>query len=732
MPKAYCNLNFPYEIGSWDEGIPLGNGFMGALIWGPMEALRFSLDRTDIWDAAPCPETESPEFTFKKLKELAQAGDAQEARRIFSDPYFKPLPSKLPGGKIVLDLGKRKSMACSLDISCAQAVIRADGCEVKSFLHAEEKVGMIRVETDGPLTVSLKNPEYGRPGEESGEPPEAGSLKQLVYPKARREDGPWEKYFLQEINPAFCYGVFVKIRPRDGGYEIAWLTAASADGPDWEKTAGRLLEDALERGYEAMFESHRSWWEGFWQKSGVSLPDREAEKYWYLTNYLFASCSRKGCYPMPLQGVWTADDGCLPPWKGDYHMDLNLQMSYYHYLKANHMPEGESYPDFLWDRRDAGRKFAEEFFGVKKGICLPPVMTIDGKALGGWPMYCLSPTNQLWLCQGFERHWRFSGDRQFLLERAYPYCRESAEFILEILEERDGFYYLPLSSSPEIHDDEKEAFVTPNSNYDLSLLRYLFSALIEMAKELGLKEEERWRKALEKLPQLAVNDKKVLMISPDESLEESHRHLSHLMAIHPLRLIDVHDPEGRKILDACILDLQRLGTGNWVGFSFTWMAELYALQGNGNAADYQLKTFWRHLCSPNGFHLNGDYKTLGITCMHYRPFTLEANMCAADALQEMLLQTEKGALDFFPAIPDGWKKETVSFRDFRGEGGILASAVMEAGTVREIRIRTGADEIVPVRKRESLLAMAEKNGWESRGDFYRLKAGEDGMIIATA
>ena len=77
MPKAYCNLNFPYEIGSWDEGIPLGNGFMGALIWGPMEALRFSLDRTDIWDTAPCPETESPEFTFKNLKELARAGDAQ-------------------------------------------------------------------------------------------------------------------------------------------------------------------------------------------------------------------------------------------------------------------------------------------------------------------------------------------------------------------------------------------------------------------------------------------------------------------------------------------------------------------------------------------------------------------------------------------------------------------------------------------------------------------------------
>ena len=123
---------------------------------------------------------------------------------------------------------------------------------------------------------------------------------------------------------------------------------------------------------------------------------------------------------MPLQGVWTADDGKLPPWKGDYHHDLNTELCYCAYEKAGHFAEGESFLDYLWKMRDCGRKFSREFYGAD-GICLPGTMTQNGDSLGGWGMYSLSPVNQLWLCQSFERHWRFTGDQKFLRERAYPY-----------------------------------------------------------------------------------------------------------------------------------------------------------------------------------------------------------------------------------------------------------------------------------------------------------------------
>ena len=98
------------------------------------------------------------------------------------------------------------------------------------------------------------------------------------------------------------------------------------------------------------------------------------------------------------------------------------------------------------------------------------------------------------------------------------------------------------------------------------------------------------------------------------------------MAIHPLRLVDYHDEEGKKIIDANIHRQEILGSGYWVGYSFTLMAEMYAIQGNGNGAAYQLRTFWDSFCSVNGFHLNGDYKNHGVSQWHYRPFTLEGNM----------------------------------------------------------------------------------------------------------
>ena len=125
---------------------------------------------------------------------------------------------------------------------------------------------------------------------------------------------------------------------------------------------------------------------------------------------------------MSLQGVWTADDGALPPWKGDYHNDLNTQLSYAHFYKANHLEEGECFLDFLWNSMDAAKIFAEKFYGTE-GICLPGVMSIDGKALGGWPMYSLSPTQQIWLCQSFEEYYRYTGDLEFLEKKAQRHPR---------------------------------------------------------------------------------------------------------------------------------------------------------------------------------------------------------------------------------------------------------------------------------------------------------------------
>lgn len=736
LPDSACNLKFDKTVRLWDEAVPLGNGLCGALIWGEPGHLRFSLDRGDIWDTTPDPGVLSEEFTYQNMIRLVGERNEEEIRRIFDTPYTRLLPSKLPAGNIVFDLGCEGNVCSELDLARAEARIAVNDICIRSFLHAEEKTGYVEIGLPADrFSFYVENPEYGiretdegagaeveSSGLKTGEsgkngdrkdtgkprkdaettPPEdsetaidpetasAGPLKQLKYEKpevSRTDDG---QYFVQKISETFSYGVFVKLREKEGRTLLVYWIGSSLDGADWKEKALEKLENALDRGYEEAFASHSVWWESFWGKSSVTLPDPLFEKNWYLTNYFLGCCSRKGCYPMPLQGVWTADNGALPPWKGDYHHDLNTQLSYYSYLKANHLEEGETFTDYLWSMRDGARDFARRYYGAR-GICLPAVMAIDGTPLGGWGMYSLSPANQLWLCQAFERHYRFSGDRDFLKERAYPYLKETAEFILDILEERDGRYYLPISSSPEIHDDHIEAFLTPNSNYDLALMRYLFTALASLAEELGNGEEETWREHLGKCPDLAVDKDGVLMLSPDERLTESHRHQSHAMAIHPLRLMPYDTEENKKVIDATVLDLERMGTGNWVGYSFTWLAEFYAVQGNGNGAAHQLEVFWKYCCSQNGFHLNGDYRNAGVTSLHYRPFTLEGNFCAADALQEMLLQSENGILALFPAIPDEWKEKKVSFEDFRAEKGLLVSAEWEKGELTALTLKPQYD-----------------------------------------
>lgn len=713
-PEETMKLILEKTINSWDEAIPLGNGICGALIWGHPRELRISLDRGDIWDNTSGGETDKEEFTYPMLVKLAKDGDMNEIRRIFEDMSFRTLPTKLPAGKIIFDFGRDDNVRCELDLQRAEAEIAiGDEIHIRSFLHAGKKVGMIKIDQPKKtFSFYIENPQYGVEGEDvSGEEMNGflyqPSLKRLVYPAPQIVVEEELKYFTQTVGQDFTYGIFAMEKEINGSVEIAYTIATQNDGENWQECAIKEVEQALESGYAAQFQSHEKWWEQYWDKSSIELPDKFFEKNWYLTQYFLACCSRKGGYPMPLQGVWTADDGALPPWKGDYHFDLNVQMSYSSYLKANHVEEGEALTDYLWSLVEQGRDFSETFYHAK-GLCLPSTMSLTGEPIGGWAMYAFSPTNQLWTCLLLDRHYRYIGDRKLLKEKVYPYLAEVGMLIRGLLEEREGMYYLPISSSPEIHDNTHAAFLTPNSNYDLGLMRYLFGTLGELSERLENGEEKEWKAVLEKLPELAVNSDGVLMISPDEELKISHRHMSHAMSIYPLRMLPYDDQESRRIIDATVLELERLGTGSWVGYSFPWMAEFYAVQKNGNGAAGRLEVFWKDYCSPNGFHLNGDYKRRGHSWIHYRPFTLEGNFGAADALQEMLLYDRGNELHLFPAIPNEWLDGKTAFKKFRTENGLLVSATLENGIVTSLMLEPEFAQKVVLKIDEKIAPLMEK------------------------
>ena len=131
--------------------------------------------------------------------------------------------------------------------------------------------------------------------------------------------------------------------------------------------------------------------------------------------------------------------------------------------------------------------------------------------------------------------------------------------------------------------------------------------------------------------------------------------------------------------------MEKTGTDEWCGYSFSWAASLYARAKQGDSAAKELKIFASNFCSPNSFHLNGDQKGGQYSKFTYRPFTLEGNFAFAQGLQEMLLQSYSGVIEIFPAIPASWKD--VSFNNLRAEGAFLISAVKTNGTIDEVKVR---------------------------------------------
>lgn len=671
------DIQYNQAVECWDEALPLGNGRMGALIYGD-GPLRIALDRVDLWDMRVNPIALEKGFTYQNLISLVKSGkeeDWAEYERLFGSIYMdKPYPTKVTACRMEIDFGQQSNAVYSrIDLKQAVASVEAKDFCLESFLSATEFIGVMRIY--GKYQLNFHTPEY------LGEK-ESGFY--LGYPTAEMIKEKEFTVYRQNTLTDFSYAVVAYEKRAKAYTDIYFTIVTTTDSNDFIAYGKKTLEKASRKGYESLKESHIVWWKNYWGKSQIAIPDELLEKTYYRSWYLFASCSRKGFYPMPLQGVWTADNDELPPWKGDYHHDTNTELSYQSYLKANRLEEGEVFLDYLWSLKPVFEKFAKEFYGVE-GLIIPSSSTLDGKAMGGWPQYSLSPTMTIWVAQSFDEYYLYTGDETFLRERAYPFFKGVGVAIYSLLEEKDGKLYLPLSTSPEIYDDTRSAYLEPNSNFDLALLRYLYKTLSTYEKQLKI--EETSKEILEKLDDIALENSMVLL-DKTQHLKKTHRHFSHLMCLYPLHLINYDTEENKQIYHNSIFELEYLGTGMWVGFSFAMMAQLYAMAEMGNSAREKLYQFANGFVAENGFHLNGDFKNYGYTTFHYRPFTLESLFGFCDALQEMLLQEHQGYIHLFPAIPGQWKNRKISFRNLRSYGGVLVSATMKNGVCQSFTLKS--------------------------------------------
>lgn len=693
LPAPEHHLLYDTPAATWDEALPLGNGTLGALVWGDGKPLKISLDRTDLWDLRPVPEFHSPEYTYATMQQWEREGKYEDLVKLYEEPYNRAAPTKIPAGRIELIFPDGQSFKSSeLALKDPEAVTRLGetGC-VQVWIHAEQPVGVIQMEGAAPSDVRLLAPPFGGKQQESTGPSiVVGELSLLGYPAPRETKGDTWRAFEQEGWEGFNFAVFLSWRVSGTGWIGAWSVASSAEGAQPLEMAKTRVEKALSE-LDALRASHRAWWEQYWTQSRVSVPDKLIEKEWYLDTYKFGAASRRGAPPITLQGPWTADDGKLPPWKGDYHHDLNTELSYWPCYSGNRLEEGLSYLDWLWATRENCKDWTKRFFGLP-GMNVPMTGDLNNSQIGGWRQYTHSATTGAWLAHHFYLHWKYSMDRTFLKERAYPYLQDCAVFLEAVSKDRDanGKRKLPLSASPEIHDNKPNAWFSTLTNYDLALMRWLFGATAELADALGKADDAvHWRGVRDELPALHLAADGGLMVSADEALTESHRHFSHLMAVHPLGIVDrSNGREDQRIIDASLAHLDKLGTDFWCGYSFAWLGSMAARAGDGEKAANALHTFAEAFVLRNSFHANGDQTGKGHSKFTYRPFTLEGNFAAAAGLQEMLLQSHTGVIEIFPAIPESW--QDAAFENLRAQGAFLVSAKKAAGKMVEIVITSEA------------------------------------------
>ncbi|MCD6361828.1 MAG: glycoside hydrolase N-terminal domain-containing protein, partial [Armatimonadetes bacterium] len=462
----------------WDHGIPLGNGHIGAMIWGDGAPLKITLDKYDCWELREQPP--DPDIhNWAHLRELVLARDDERAREEFQQRRRRHggvHPTRLPMPRLELDLGPCEWGDTRLHLH--EAFV--EGCfttpqgEVtwRAYTHATRNIIVIELTGGGDFEVRLRtdhlddeakrtlrdwgyqDPERGRDGDTHWlrQPFPAGG-EYIVAWRRITVDGTRDLVLVSLAThndaekPLAEALALVNDYPalQAGGPERnpAPLDHNSNGGPDAlateMATAGGAQDPALQR--------HAWWWDQHWRRSFLTIPDAHLEALYCIETYKLGCSSRPGGLPISLQGVWTVD-GQMPPWSGDYHLDSNLQQSYWPVYAGNRLDLGQPLYETFSKCLPRWRRQCRDFFGfdgIWSGCALGP----GGERIYGYHGAGFWPGNAAWLAHNYWLHWLYSRDEEFLREHALPLMKGCLQTWQGLLEEgEDGRLHMPLGYSP--------------------------------------------------------------------------------------------------------------------------------------------------------------------------------------------------------------------------------------------------------------------------------------------
>ncbi|MDQ8192955.1 hypothetical protein QEH59_00860 [Coraliomargarita sp. SDUM461004] len=641
---------------SWGEGAFLGDGHLGAMIYSGGDDIHRLKSNQVRW-------------------ELGLAGATAQGDR---SQYLEP---RLLIGDFLLDpkgvIGWEASRM-RLDLWQAELtgeIVSSNGSiRINSFVHATQRI----------LVVDLDYSECTELPSFDFHPKSGVSAFDEFRDEASRSKIPHPPEPIKLVKN----GVHMHVQPLLTGGECvtAWYEAViSKDhrrfwivvevdhgSQEAREIAYQRIDSAVKTAWQELLSKHRNWWSDYYPASFLSIPDTRLEGFYWIQIYKMGSATRADAPLLDILGPWMT----RTPWPGNW-WNLNAQFSYAPYYASNRHVLAES----------LSRAVESHFDNLIANA--PEQWRHDSAALGrAGSVDMLASTgpgdelgNLAWLCLCLWRHYRMDMDTAFLKRVLYPALFRAIQLYLHVLEAGDdGRLHLPATISPEFSGHQNCG--TRDCHYDLALLRWGCRVLIESAETLAIDAEkvQQWQNVLERLVDFPV-DSTGYRIGADLSLNHGHRHFSHLMAGYPLFVIDPASAKESKLWKQSLEHWLGLG-GALTGFSFTYAAAAYAHLKEGGSALACLNILLDRFLKPNTMYTE-------------KGPVIETPLHGADALHEMLLQSSRGEISVFPAIPSDW--ENATFVGLAAEGGYRISAIREQKKTRLVYIKCLVDGLCRLR-----------------------------------
>jgi len=727
-------LWYRHPASTWLEALPIGNGLIGARVFGGIRQERIALNESTFWSGRPH-DYDNPEAFkyFPQIRDLVFAGKFQEAEKMAGEHFmglpaaqqaFQPLGDLLlsfEGDKEIKDY--RRELNMENGVVCISYVAGNVRFTREIFVSYPDRVMVVRIAGD-------------KPGSVSAQVQLKSFFQDSIAAKSNKMvmDGCWKGPIGGNwlIAPVAGNGLRFQtalvaipeggqsettnscIRVRDAN-AVTFIMAAATSFVNYHDINGdqaiaceKILSDAAGRKYPELRQRHETDFSQLMGRVHLTVGDRAMNDKpvderlkavrdgtddpnleslcFQMGRYLLVSSSRAGGQPANLQGIW--DESISPPWGSKYTINVNTEMNYWPAEVCNLSECHQPLFDMLKDVSVTGAKTAKLYYNCNGWVAHHNIDLWRGTAPVDMPRYGMWPLGGAWLCQHLWEHYVFTGDQQFLKEY-YPVLKGAAQFLQELLMEEPKHHWLvtPFSMSPEhgyIDSNGRAAVLSPAPTMDIAIMRELFPHCIEAGRVLGVDDEfsGKLNAALKRLPPYQVNSRGFLQEWIEDWRSESEGHcVSPYFTFYPGKSITLRGTPELVAAVAKWMDARPVG-GGW---PLAWDTAVWARLEKGDKVAACLKAFLRNSMAPN---LNNKGSNQS-----------DANFGLTAALAEALLQSHAGNDDCRMSNAELEKKSTEVYRgrDANQESEFIISLLpalpsnWRNGSVKGLRARGGFD-----------------------------------------